>query len=82
MIVVDRFVIVGKALSCASRIHLLKVVGNDSISVGAAVARTNLGQSTVSYHLAVLCRAGLLERARCGRGHVYRRPAQRLVVRL
>lgn len=76
----DQLVILGQALSCASRVHILQLVGEMGLSVGAAVAQTGLAQATVSRHLAVLVQAGLVEKCRQGSRHVYRWPARRLFI--
>jgi DNA-binding transcriptional ArsR family regulator len=73
-------VTIGRALSCAARVRLLQLAGKAGISVGMGVALTGLSQPCVSYHMAVLVRAGLLERARYGPSYSYRWPLRRLVI--
>lgn len=82
MDMVQTLVTIGKALSCSSRVLLLQLAGEEGMSIGWAVARSGLSQSCVSHHVAVLVRAGLLERVRRGPSHRYRWPEQRLVLAL
>lgn len=63
-----------KALSDPTRIQILNLlaVAGDALSVGEIVARTDVGQSTVSHHLKILADVRFVLRQRHGTSVFYR----------
>ena len=61
-----------RALSDVSRLSILEALRPGRRNVGSIVAKTGLGQSNVSNHLACLLGCGLVARERRGRFVFYR----------
>ncbi|WP_282837687.1 ArsR/SmtB family transcription factor [Microbacterium flavum] len=61
-----------KVLGNASRLTILRIIGDDSSTVGALVAATGMSQPLVSQHLRTLRHAGLVTASRSGKEIGYR----------
>jgi DNA-binding transcriptional ArsR family regulator len=68
----DKFLIIARAVACPTRFQLLRLLGEDGISVTNIAYGMGLAPSTVSHHLTVLVNAGLVVRAVRGREAIYR----------
>ena len=66
-----KLVIISKAISCPTRLHLLGVLGPEGCTVSEAAELAEITVSTASYHLRHLVGAGLVRMRRRGRCHVY-----------
>jgi DNA-binding transcriptional ArsR family regulator len=66
----DELLRTAAALSSETRTALLQLLAERPASVGEIAATLGLAQSTVSYHVDVLARAGLVRIGRCGTRHV------------
>ncbi|MBB4100494.1 metalloregulator ArsR/SmtB family transcription factor [Sphingomonas kyeonggiensis] len=67
------------ALSLETRLHavqLLAKTGADGLAAGEIARRLNIPQSTLSDHLGVLTRAGLISSERRSRSIIYRADGQ------
>ncbi len=60
----------GLALSSATRVSILAKVSEVPMNVGGLAKALALAQSTVSYHLGILCRAGLVTIEEEGTRHI------------
>jgi DNA-binding transcriptional ArsR family regulator len=63
---------IGQALSDPTRVQVLELC-NGKVAVGEIARALGVSSPTVSHHLALLERAGLVEVVRRGRRHVLRR---------
>jgi ArsR family transcriptional regulator, arsenate/arsenite/antimonite-responsive transcriptional repressor len=66
------FIDVMKALSDESRVRILMFLGNRELCLCQVIDVLGLAPSTISKHLSVLHRAGLIQRRKEGRWHYYR----------
>ncbi len=66
------FLAIAKALSDASRVRILMFLGDGELCVCQVIEMLNLAPSTVSEHMAILHRAGLVEGRKDGRWMFYR----------
>jgi ArsR family transcriptional regulator len=66
------FLAIAKALSDASRVRILMFLRDGELCVCQVVEMLNLAPSTVSEHMAILHRAGLVEGRKDGRWMFYR----------
>lgn len=62
-----------RALAVPSRMGVYQALGASGAAVGRVAQDLGLAQATVSHHLKVLKRAGLIEMRIHGRQHIYRR---------
>ncbi len=75
--VMDRYLVLSRATACASRLELLRLLGEQGLPLTEAARRAGLAPSTACHHLAVLVKAGLATRTVRGRKSIYRWSARR-----
>jgi DNA-binding transcriptional ArsR family regulator len=68
----NKFLVIARAVACPTRFDLLRLLGEDGMSVTNVASAMGLAPSTVSHHLSALVRAGLAVRAVRGREAIYR----------
>jgi DNA-binding transcriptional ArsR family regulator len=68
----DKFLIIARAVACPTRFQLLRLLGEDGMSVTNVADDMGLAPSTVSHHLTVLVKAGLVAKTVKGREAIYR----------
>lgn len=68
----DRFLIIARAVACPTRFQLLRLLGEDGMSLTNVADDMGLAPSTVSHHLTVLVKAGLATKTVQGREAIYR----------
>ncbi len=81
--VIDPILTFGRAVGCPVRLDLLRVLGEDGLTLTQAAALVGVRPSTAYYHYEVLIGAGLVRRKGRRRGCRYVWPDERwdLVVR-
>ncbi|MDO5861584.1 MAG: metalloregulator ArsR/SmtB family transcription factor [Thermoplasmata archaeon] len=67
----ERMALIGKALSDPCRVRILLNFGGRSLTISAITEELETYQSNVSYHIAILSKAGLVKRVDEGRWHNY-----------
>ncbi len=67
----DRIASIGKALSDPCRVRILLNFRGRALSISAIVDELDTYQSNISYHIAILAKAGLVQRIDDGRWHLY-----------
>jgi DNA-binding transcriptional ArsR family regulator len=67
----EQLVALARAISCATRLHLLQRLGADGLCLTEAAEAAGVSPSTACFHLARLVEAGLAVRRRTGRRCVY-----------
>ncbi len=60
-----------KALGDASRLKILDLLAAGPLNAGSLQSKTGIGQSTLSYHMNILCQAGLVLCQKQGRNMIY-----------
>lgn len=68
----DKFLDITRAISDGSRVQALLHLGKGELCVCQIIELLNLAPSTVSRHMTVLYRAGLVRRRKAGRWQYYR----------
>ena len=73
----DQFVLFGHAIGCPLRLALLRVLGEDGLTLTQAADVVGVAPSTAFYHFSVLMGAGLVKRKGRRRGSRYTWPEKR-----
>ncbi len=60
-----------KALGDGSRLKIVELLAAGPLHAGALQSKTGIGQSTLSYHMTILCRANLVSCRKQGRNMLY-----------
>lgn len=67
----ERLALVGKALSDPCRIRILLNFRGRALSISTITEELETYQSSISYHISILNKAGLIQRVDSGRWHYY-----------
>ncbi|MGO9834956.1 MAG: ArsR/SmtB family transcription factor [Polyangiaceae bacterium] len=68
----EEIVEVAQALACATRLEILRLLGDDGLSLSDVAREACVAPATAYHHLAVLVQAGLAVRVRQGSRCIYR----------
>lgn len=67
----ERLALIGKALSDPNRVRILLNFRGRTMSVSTITEELETYQSNLSYHMAILLKAGLVKRVESGKWHYY-----------